>query len=87
MIRIKQEEGVHMRKVIVALTVFAAFAAISSPAAARFTDSEAVPPQAATEELPAAGTVPEPASWALMISGFAFVGLALRRQRTVRHTA
>ena len=31
--------------------------------------------------LPGAGSVPEPASWALMIGGFGLVGAAARRQR------
>ena len=30
-----------------------------------------------------AGTVPEPASWALMIGGFGLVGASLRRRRAV----
>lgn len=34
---------------------------------------------------PGGGTVPEPASWALMITGFGFVGNALRRRRHTLH--
>jgi hypothetical protein len=32
-------------------------------------------------------TIPEPASWALMIGGFAFVGISLRRRRTTTVSA
>ncbi len=34
-------------------------------------------------DLPGAAAVPEPASWALMLAGFAIVGGTLRRRRTV----
>jgi hypothetical protein len=34
----------------------------------------------------AAGAVPEPASWALMIAGFGLVGGAMRRRAAVRTT-
>ena len=33
------------------------------------------------------GTVPEPASWALMITGFGAVGVGLRRRRATEHQA
>ncbi len=35
----------------------------------------------------AGGAVPEPATWALMISGFGMAGVALRRRKTVAVTA
>lgn len=34
------------------------------------------------DNTPTAGGVPEPASWALMITGFGFAGMAMRRRRT-----
>ena len=34
-----------------------------------------------TEPLPASVTVPEPATWALLIAGFGLVGAAARRRR------
>jgi hypothetical protein len=41
----------------------------------------------ATQGFVLAGEVPEPASWALMISGFAMAGAMLRRRRLVAATA
>lgn len=34
--------------------------------------------------IPGVGTVPEPASWAMMLLGFAGIGVALRRRRQLR---
>ncbi|QYE36684.1 PEPxxWA-CTERM sorting domain-containing protein [Polymorphobacter megasporae] len=41
-----------------------------------------VPGQQVIEGRGTSGTVPEPASWALLIAGFGLIGTALRRRRT-----
>ncbi len=69
-------------KVLTAVVlVVAATSASAAPRLHPIWDTQIVPPTTQVE--PSVGTVPEPATWAMMIVGFGLVGVMRRRNRSV----
>jgi hypothetical protein len=84
-VTISNRRGAFMNRFAITSAITAVAAAIASPALAAVKQSAVVQPLPfVIDNVPA---VPEPATWATMIIGFAVVGIAMRVRKTVRAKA